>query len=244
MIIKKKKKKKKDIYAIKKQRKDRKNKRDKYVQLFRNVIKSNNNSIWNPSNDIIFKNMDTDDWFNFDIHTGNRKNKIKLNEAFTRKNKDNSELIASKKIIMILSSYSMIKGKCENCDKETETVSYNIPLILLEGIVVGFVTGLVGAGGGFLIIPALVMLAKLPMKRAVATSLLIISIKSLIGFIGDVENLKIDWDFLLIFTGFSIAGMFLGVYLNKFIKGEKLKKGFGWFVLLMGIYVLYKELTR
>lgn len=147
-------------------------------------------------------------------------------------------------IIMILSSYSMIKGKCENCDKETETVSYNIPLILIEGLVVGFVTGLVGAGGGFLIIPALVMLAKLPMKRAVATSLLIIAIKSLIGFIGDVENSEIIWDFLLLFTGFSIVGMFIGVYLNKFIKGEKLKKGFGWFVLVMGVYVLYKELTR
>lgn len=147
-------------------------------------------------------------------------------------------------IIMMLSSYSMIKGKCENCDKETETVSYNIPLILIEGIVVGFITGLVGAGGGFLIIPALVMLAKLPMKRAVATSLLIISIKSLIGFIGDVETSEIIWDFLLMFTAFSVIGMFIGVYLNKFIKGEKLKKGFGWFVLLMGIYIVYKELTR
>lgn len=146
-------------------------------------------------------------------------------------------------IIMMLSSYSMIKSKCENCDKEKETVSYNIPLILIEGVVVGFVTGLVGAGGGFLIIPALVVLAKLSMKRAVATSLLIIAIKSLIGFVGDVENLNIDWVFLLLFSAVSIVGMFIGVYLNNFIKGEKLKKGFGWLVLLMGTYILYKEFS-
>ena len=143
-------------------------------------------------------------------------------------------------IIMLLSSVSMIRGKCVNCDDEGAKVNYNIPLITLEGLVVGVITGLVGAGGGFLIIPALVMLAKLPMKKAVATSLLIIAIKSLIGFLGDVENIDIEWNFLLIFTGFSIVGMFIGIYLNKFIKGEKLKKGFGWFVLAMGIYILIK----
>ncbi len=103
--------------------------------------------------------------------------------------------------------------------------------------------GIVGAGGGFLIIPALVLLAKLPMKKAVATSLLIIAIKSLIGFIGDVENLDIDWQFLLIFTSISVIGIFLGIYLSNFIEGKKLKKGFGWFVLIMGIYIIYKELT-
>ena len=99
-----------------------------------------------------------------------------------------------------------------------------------------------GAGGGFLIIPALVLLAKLPMKKAVATSLLIIAVKSLIGFIGDVQNLDIDWAFLLVFTGLSIVGIFIGGWLNKFIQGEKLKKGFGWFVLIMGIYIIWKEL--
>ena len=81
------------------------------------------------------------------------------------------------------------------------------------------------------------------MKKAVATSLLIIAIKSLIGFIGDVENLDIDWEFLLIFTSISTIGIFLGIYLSNFIEGKKLKKGFGWFVLIMGIYIIYKELT-
>jgi len=147
-------------------------------------------------------------------------------------------------MIMLLSSVSMIKGKCVNCNDEDVEVNYNIPLIIIEGLVVGLITGLVGAGGGFLIIPALVMLAKLPMKKAVATSLLIIAIKSLIGFIGDIENLEIEWNFLLLFTSFSIVGMFIGIYLNKFIQGEKLKKGFGWFVLFMGVYILIKEFTR
>lgn len=144
-------------------------------------------------------------------------------------------------IIMIVASISMIKNNGKEELQETK-VMYNYPLIILEGIVVGVLTGIVGAGGGFLIIPALVILAKLPMKKAVATSLLIIAVKSLIGFIGDVENMEIDWIFLLIFTGLSILGIFLGGYLNKFINGEKLKKSFGWFILVMGIYIIGKEL--
>ena len=147
-------------------------------------------------------------------------------------------------IIMLLASFSMIKDKRDNSQNENESVAYNYPLIIVEGIVVGILTGIVGAGGGFLIIPALVLLAKLPMKKAVATSLLIIAIKSLIGFIGDVENLEIDWNFLFVFTIISIIGIFIGGYISNFIEGKKLKKAFGWFVLLMGIYIIYKELTK
>ncbi|WP_439152039.1 sulfite exporter TauE/SafE family protein [Winogradskyella sp.] len=145
-------------------------------------------------------------------------------------------------LVMLVASISMIRNKRADSDEETE-ISYNYPLIIIEGLLVGLITGIVGAGGGFLIIPALVLLAKLPMKKAVATSLLIIAIKSLIGFIGDVENLEIDWSFLLIFTSISVVGIFLGIYLSNFIEGKKLKKGFGWFVLLMGIYIIYKELS-
>lgn len=144
-------------------------------------------------------------------------------------------------IIMVVAAISMMKSKRGDVAEDSE-VSYNYPLIIIEGVVVGLLTGIVGAGGGFLIIPALVLLAKLPMKKAVATSLLIIAIKSLIGFIGDVENLEIDWSFLLSFTAVSVVGIFLGIFLNKFIDGKKLKKGFGWFVLLMGIYIIGKEL--
>ncbi|APY06935.1 permease [Winogradskyella sp. J14-2] len=144
--------------------------------------------------------------------------------------------------VMLVASVSMIKNKKVKAVSDTE-VNFNYPLVVAEGVIVGVITGIVGAGGGFLIIPALVLLAKLPMKKAVATSLLIIAIKSLIGFIGDVENLDIDWSFLLIFTSISVVGIFLGVYLSNYIEGKKLKKGFGWFVLIMGIYIIYKELT-
>ncbi len=144
-------------------------------------------------------------------------------------------------IIMVIAAYFMIKGRDDEEDTPTE-VKYNYPMIILEGLVVGLLTGIVGAGGGFLIIPALVLLAKLPMKIAVATSLMIIAIKSLIGFIGDVQNFDIDWTFLLSFTAISIVGIFVGIYLNKFIDGKKLKKGFGWFVLLMGVYIVLKEI--
>jgi uncharacterized membrane protein YfcA len=147
-------------------------------------------------------------------------------------------------MIMLLASISMIFIKREDVNEEETIVKYNYPMITIEGLVVGIITGLIGAGGGFLIIPALVLLAKLPMKKAVATSLLIIAIKSLIGFIGDIENLEIDWNFLLTFTSISVVGMFIGVYLNKFIDGKKLKKAFGWFVFIMGIYIIIKEFTR
>jgi len=143
-------------------------------------------------------------------------------------------------LIMLTASISMIRGRKEKT--LAETADLKIPLIILEGSVVGVLTGLVGAGGGFLIIPALVLFANLPMKRAVATSLVIIATKSLIGFIGDIQTLDIDWSFLLSFTGFSVAGIFVGIWLNKFIDGKSLKKGFGWFVLLMGIYIIAKEL--
>ncbi len=146
-------------------------------------------------------------------------------------------------LIMLVASISMIRNKRSDSAEET-VITYNFPLIIIEGFVVGVLTGIVGAGGGFLIIPALVLLAKLPMKKAVATSLLIIAIKSLIGFIGDVENLDIDWEFLMIFTSISVIGIFLGIYLSKFIKGKNLKKGFGWFVLFMGVYIIYKELSK
>ncbi len=146
-------------------------------------------------------------------------------------------------IIMLLASFSMIFKKHKTPTQNTPSeITYNFPLIAIEGFIVGVLTGLVGAGGGFLIIPALVLLAKLPMKKAVGTSLCIVAVKSLIGFLGDLSNIAIDWPFLLTFTFLSILGIILGVYLSKFISGQKLKKGFGWFTLLMAFYILYKEL--
>jgi len=145
-------------------------------------------------------------------------------------------------LIMLAASYSMITAKkCVDCD-EDEPVVFNFPMIALEGSVVGVITGIVGAGGGFLIIPALVLLAKLPMKMAVGTSLLIIAAKSLIGFLGDLSTQTIDWQLLLIFTALSIVGIFIGSALSKKINEKVLKTGFGWFVLIMGIYIITKEL--
>ncbi len=145
-------------------------------------------------------------------------------------------------LIMLAASYSMITSKkCVDCD-ENEPVVFNFPMIALEGSVVGLITGIVGAGGGFLIIPALVLLAKLPMKMAVGTSLLIIAAKSLIGFLGDLSTQTIDWQMLLIFTSLSIVGIFIGSALSKKINEKILKTGFGWFVLVMGIYIITKEL--
>jgi uncharacterized membrane protein YfcA len=107
------------------------------------------------------------------------------------------------------------------------------------------ITGIVGAGGGFLIIPALVLLARLPMKQAVGTSLIIIAAKSLIGFTGDLKGHEvIDWNFLLTFSAIAVVGIIAGSLLSKRIPNEKLKPAFGWFVLVMGIYIIAKELSK
>lgn len=146
--------------------------------------------------------------------------------------------------LMVFASYSMISNKKVGAKPEEEAgpQKFNYPMILTEGAVVGILTGLVGAGGGFLIIPALVLFSKLPMKQAVGTSLLIIAAKSLIGFTGDMAQYKMDWSLLGVVTGLAIVGIFIGNRLSRSVDGDKLKKAFGWFVLVMGIYILVKEL--
>lgn len=143
-------------------------------------------------------------------------------------------------ILMVVASYSMIKGR-KGEEEKVQEQKFNYPLILLEGSVVGVLTGLVGAGGGFLIIPALVILSRLPMKMAVGTSLVIIAAKSLIGFFG--EDLSVvEWNLIVPVTLMAVVGIFIGASLSKRIDGDKLKPAFGWFVLVMGVYILIKEL--
>lgn len=146
-------------------------------------------------------------------------------------------------VVMVLAAVSMIRSKKQQSETENAPTVYHYPMILLEGTVVGVLTGLVGAGGGFLIIPALVILARMPMKLAVGTSLFVIAAKSLIGFVGDLQGDQlIDWNLLSSFTFAAVVGIFAGIFLSKKIEGEKLKKAFGWFVLIMGIYIITKEL--
>jgi uncharacterized membrane protein YfcA len=142
-------------------------------------------------------------------------------------------------VLMVLASIPMIRGRKERKNLEGP---WKIPLTILEGILIGFLTGLVGAGGGFLIIPALVLLTRLPMKSASGTSLFIIAINSLIGFSGDLGLVSIDWKFLLIVTGLAITGVHFGNLLSKKISNQHLRVAFGWFTLAMGGYILVREL--
>jgi len=143
-------------------------------------------------------------------------------------------------VLMFAVAYSMLNNNSRKGG--TGNIIYNYPLILIEGFVIGAVTGFVGAGGGFIIIPALVLLTNLDIKKAIGTSLIIIAFKSILGFfLGDALIMSIDWNFLIVFTTLTIAGIFLGIYFGKFIDGNKLKKGFGYFVLAMALFILFTE---
>lgn len=149
-------------------------------------------------------------------------------------------------VLMLLASISMIKEKNETSSEPEKLSPLNkVLLILAEGLVVGGITGFVGAGGGFLIIPALVILVGMPMKMAVGTSLFIIAAKSLIGFIGDVQRQPlIDWKLLFILATIAIVGLFFGTALSKKVSEKTLKKGFGYFVLIMGAFVLFDQMKK
>jgi uncharacterized protein len=144
-------------------------------------------------------------------------------------------------IVMVVASFRMIKPLEERTNTDNEKLNYY--KITLLGILIGLISGFVGAGGGFLIVPTLLFYAKTPMKMAVGTSLFIVSSQSLIGFTGDIMgNQIINWKLLLLFTLASIIGIFIGNFISKKAKEEKLKIGFGWFVLAMGIYIIIREL--
>lgn len=147
-------------------------------------------------------------------------------------------------LVMLAAAISMIRPT-KPYRTPTQSKTYRrIALITTEGFLVGAITGFVGAGGGFLTIPALVILLGMEMKTAVGTSLMIIAIKSLFGFFSTTQNIiALDWTMLGIFTGMSAVGIILGGRLSKTISGDTLKPSFGWFVLIMGSYILLREFT-
>ncbi|MEL1248908.1 sulfite exporter TauE/SafE family protein [Flavobacterium helocola] len=142
-------------------------------------------------------------------------------------------------VIMVFGALSVLKKKNQDTNNEENR---NLILIGIQTFIIGIIIGLVGAGGGFLIIPSLILFAKLPMRKAVGTSLFIIAMNSLVGFIGDVQNLEIDWIFLLTFSAISVVGIFIGMYLTKYTNESQLKKIFAYFVLVMAAIILLKEM--
>jgi len=144
--------------------------------------------------------------------------------------------------LMILASYKMISQNTSEKPLESTEDKNNTLLIAGQGSIVGFLTGLVGAGGGFMIIPALVNLLKIPMKISIGTSLVIISLNSLIGFFSSLNHVTIEWKLLVSITAIAIVGIIIGSQLSKKIEGKKLKPAFGWFILIMGIYIIIKEI--
>lgn len=142
-------------------------------------------------------------------------------------------------VLMILASIAMIRKRG---DFIAEGNGFNIIGVMAQGALIGFLTGLVGAGGGFLIIPALVLLTGIPFKTAVGTSLFIIAINSLMGFLGDVLNYVIDWKFLFGITGLAVVGILVGNLFARKIPASNLRKSFGWFTLITGTWILIKEI--
>lgn len=144
-------------------------------------------------------------------------------------------------LMMIATATAMLRGRKQRADTGEKTA---LPLgkILAEGLAVGLVTGLVGAGGGFLVVPALALLGGLPMPVAVGTSLLVISMKSFAGLAGYMTSVSLDWPLVLAVTGAALVGALIGARLTSVVPEQALRKGFGVFVLVMGVFILYQEL--
>ena len=140
-------------------------------------------------------------------------------------------------ILMLSASVSMIRGK----ERTVSDDHLNVQRLIIQSIIVGVITGFVGVGGGFLIIPSLVLFAGLPMKKAVGTSLMIMTISALLGVLGDISrHVIIDYSFLAKFSAFAVAGIIAGSYLTKYFNDNKLKPAFGLFILLMAIVILVR----
>lgn len=145
-------------------------------------------------------------------------------------------------ILMVLASYQMIRKNSGDKMLGPGGDKHALGVLFVQGALVGIITGFIGAGGGFLIIPVLVNNLRIPMKEAIGTSLLIISVNSLIGFASSLHDVIVDWSLLIKIVLLAIVGVFVGTYIARRIDGHKLKPAFGWFILIMGFYILAKEL--
>lgn len=143
--------------------------------------------------------------------------------------------------VMLVAAYFMFRPKKVEPEHAEEKGSMPIALIVAEGIAVGILTGLVGVGGGFLIVPALVLLGKVPMKQAVGTSLLVIAMKSAAGFVGYLGQVQVDWAFMGAFAGVAVAGILLGTWLVRFVPQHALQRAFAIFLVVMGTFILYQN---
>jgi len=153
----------------------------------------------------------------------------------------NTFIMISFALLMLLSAYMMLTS--DRSEMKSTGAKHSPLLIVLDGAVVGVATGILGAGGGFLIIPALVLLMGMEMKRAVGASLLIISLKSLIGFTGDLQaGIELDWMLVAKLIAFTLLGMWLATRIASKIESDKLQKGFGIFTLAIAIFILVTEL--
>jgi len=149
--------------------------------------------------------------------------------------------------LLIASSLYMLIPARQSESKETMWEEFSkspikIPFVIIIGIVVGALSGFVGAGGGFMIIPALVLVLRVSMKNAIGTSLSIIAINCTIGFLGNIGSFEVDWKFISILAVLSIAGIIIGGYLSNYINGKKLRPAFGWFTLVIGAFIVVKEI--
>ncbi|MDY6995667.1 MAG: sulfite exporter TauE/SafE family protein [Actinomycetota bacterium] len=143
-------------------------------------------------------------------------------------------------VIMIATAVAMLRGR-KDVDPSTAPTSLPAGKVVAEGLVVGLVTGLVGAGGGFLVVPALALLGGLPMPIAVGTSLVVIAMKSFAGLAGYLSSVQIDWALAGAVTAAALVGALIGARLTSVIDPDSLRKAFGWFVLAMSSVILWQE---
>lgn len=146
-------------------------------------------------------------------------------------------------VVMLLAAWFMFRPAKVQAEGPAPAGLREMPLALIaaEGLAVGVLTGLVGVGGGFLIVPALVLLGKVPMKQAVGTSLLVIAMKSAAGFAGYLGQVQVAWGFMAVFTTVAVGGILLGTYLVRFVPQAALQRAFAVFLVVMGTFILYQN---